>query len=402
MQIPRISTAISAALVLVGFDIWLGLAHPLSSWPTPNLERSHAYKALESFDREVKPLQKSSPTKASPNVGLLLFGSSLMVSPTLQLESVNAGCPFDQFTHVRLQSLENNPMLSKQWFSKTCPVFSLALSGEMASDAFMVLKHVLSSGTIPSAIIYGVAPRDFQDNLLGHFGRSEIFQVVGTPADLADLAQQKSCSIPEFIELVLGRFSKFWLYRSDVRKYAWLNLKKNIDRLSPVPLFVRYHPVTGKCIQKQGQFPEDAPGSIKVIPGLPVAHLSAEDTAIRYSRSYNPVDPDLVDTQFTYFSKFLGLVNKNGIKVAVVNMPLSTSNRKLLSKGFYDSYLKRVKTCCTDYGVQFCNLQTPSWDDEHLYPDTVHISPQASKRFAQELFSAVASQSEFGHPNSTL
>lgn len=383
LRLPKFSAAIVAVIILIGFEMWMRHAHPMANWPTPNLERSEPYKLLTQFDADMSEQKAQRNRSCQP--GVLLLGSSLVIAPLLQEESYFLNRPYDEFRHTRMQFLEAGDIGRNEFFSSGSSVYRLAVPGGMASDACLILNHLLGNNVKPTAIIYGIAPRDFHSNLLGPYVRTDTFRTIATPADLPEVARLGACSVQEFIDATIGRFSTFWLCRSEVRKYVWLRMKKTIDRLSPVALFERYNPVTGTRIQKDGQFPEDAPGIPTVRPNVPLPHMCTKEVMDAYRRDYNPVDPKLIEVQFSFFNRLMEICNDQKIKLVVVNMPLSRTNRELMAAGFYDSYLKRVQDCCNHHNIQFCNLQTDRWDDDASYIDTVHITPASSKRLITEL-----------------
>ena len=389
MRFSKFSAALAAVALLFTFDMWLRQFYPMSTWPTPNLERSEASNAIKQFDLGMERSGQERGHVPVVQPGLLLLGSSLVVAPILQQESIFLNKPFDERTQVRLKFFDAIDFSGISLLSSCHSVYRLALHGEMVSDAYLILKHLLMNDVKPSAIVYGIAPRDFHSNLLGPYVRSETFQSISSPSDLPDVARLRACSFQELIDVAIGRFSKFWLSRTDIRKYVCLRMKKLIDRCSPVPLFERYNPITGTRVQKEGQFPEDVPGHPTVFPNVPLAHNSRKDSVGAYWREYNPVHPALLDIQFSFFSKVLRLCRENQIKLVVVNMPLSKTNRNLMPAGFYDDYIRRVQKCCAENNTQFLNVQTKEWDDDANYVDTVHISPASSRRFIDDLLKAI-------------
>ncbi|MFX5972531.1 hypothetical protein ABTE98_19220, partial [Acinetobacter baumannii] len=63
-------------------------------------------------------------------------------------------------------------------------VFSFAVPGAMVSDMDLILDKVLTGPKKPSLIVYGVAPRDFMDDLAGGETKTATFQRLGDVSDL--------------------------------------------------------------------------------------------------------------------------------------------------------------------------------------------------------------------------
>jgi len=366
---------ICAALLLLALDLWLAVAHPLARLPVASLERSEIYQSVHSFLKQ----------ETTPDV--VLFGSSLLTAPVLQSETLYLGQPIPKFVHRRCHLLEED-LAGK--LGRQPQVFCLAAGGEMASDAYLMTKNILSTSRQPIAIVYGVAPRDFQDNLVPGLESTPTFQTMATVGDLPDRLQSPPFDLQKKLDLVFGRLSTMWRYKTDIRVYLNLRLKKYMERLLPWVCFEKYDENHELKKQKRGTFPEEAAGEPTAWPGVALDHFSSEQTLAEYRKRYNPVSQQMVDTEFDYFERLFQLCRERGIAVLVVNMPLSTTNKSLMQSGFYQSYLKRAQSICKMYDVDFADLNCPPWDSADNFVDTVHLEPRLSARFLQELASITA------------
>ena len=137
--------------------------------------------------------------------------------------------------------------------------------------------------------------------------------------------------------------------------------------------------------QKKGTFPEEAAGIPTARPGVALDYYSVQKTIEEYNRSYNPTEPEQLKSQFAYFEQVLSLCKKQGISIIVVNMPLSDMNKNLMPTGFYQHYLVNAKSLCNKYDIEFADLNCPSWDKADNFVDTVHLKPELSAAFLNEL-----------------
>ncbi len=368
-----ISAVIVALALLAGLDICLAFTHPLARVPIASLERSEVYQAVEALSQE----------KGSPDV--VLLGSSLVTAPALQSEALYIGHTIPRFRHRRVHILEQELARTIGWQPT---VFCLGTGGQMASDAYLVTKNVLKGSKQPLAIIYGVAPRDFQDNRVQTLESTPAFQTLATLDDLGERMQSPPYRLKPKTDLFLGRISALWRDKTDMRVYAVLRIKKYMERLLPWVCFAKYNEKHELKVQKHGLFPEEAAGEPTAWPGAALDHLSVDLTMEDYRFRYNPVSSQSLATQFTYFEKLIKVSKQRGITLLIANMPLSASNRELMEPGFYQSFVTRVSKLCLQNQVEYIDLNSPEYNDINCYADSVHLKPALSSRFLAQLASA--------------
>jgi len=368
------STTVLSVVLVFAFDLWLGLAHPLAKSPTASLDRTEVYCATKTYDKEAK----------SPSV--VVLGSSLVTAPIMQAESNYHKVPIPRFLHRRSHVLENT--IAEKLGGKP-DVYCMAVGGEMASDAYLITKRLLKKST-PIAVVYGVAPRDFQDNLMPGIQSSETFRILSDIDDVKDLACQGTLSFDEQAGLIVDRISALARYRADIRSYLTLKGKKLVEAILPFPIFEKMGPDLQLRVRRDGWFPEEALGTPPAVPGYPVEHTPEEKVVYEYIRRYNPVAQKLVDIEFAYLDKLFNLCEEKSVPVLVVNMPLSALNKKLMAKGFYVQYLTRMKASCVQANAEFVDLNSSDWDKADNFVDSVHLKPDVSEKFLQNLADVIA------------
>ena len=391
----RVSTIAIAVCLLAAIDLAFGYLHPLKNVKTVGIDRGEPYNATaavrKSFAVDGKDIKQG---KAISEV--VLLGSSLVVAPSLQSEAAFQAHPLERFKERRLTYFED--CLKKALNTKAdLRSYLLATGGEMASDAYFLEKNVLLNAPDNGqhmAVIYGIAPRDFQDNLFPRVDSSGIFQVLGGLDDLPVVYQsQPGMTFDEGGSVFLGRLSSLMRYRLDLLRVLTVRGKRTIEKLVPGVMFEKYNDSLALKRQKDGLFPEEAQGTPLVYPAVAIDHNDWKKTNYEYIRRYNPIDKSKSEIQFAYFERFLQLAAAKHLNVLVVNMPISIANKDLIPPGFYDGYVSRTKALCTQYGADYANMNGESWSDNKNYVDSVHLKPEVSQAFLQDLAKAVARSS---------
>ncbi len=375
---------VTALGLFVAVEGWLTFAHPLSHLPVATLEQGELYNSIKCIEKE------TSGKECAPYV--VLLGSSLMVAPVVQSETQYRKKPVKRFFERRATACENslNNLVLSSPRNKTVRIYNAAVGGGMVSDDYFVARQLLQSKNPPVAIICGVAPRDFQDNLVPGTYSTSAFQILSNVNDLSPVFADKNLSLDRKFDVCMGRVSSLWRNRAELKSYFGLISKKVIERACPSVLFDKYGPTLTLSPQRKGTFPEEVKGTPMAYPGYAIDHYDALKTAQQYMRSYNPIDKKMVDEQFAYFQRLLTLAEKSGVDLFIVNMPLSRSNKQLMPAGFYQSYLSRLNSVCTGSTVTLRDFNKSQWDDDGNFIDTVHIKPEKSIQFIGELMKSVA------------
>lgn len=351
-------------------NIWILCSHPLSDAPTANLDTGEVYHAVQALRTD----------KGGPKV--IFMGSSLVLASMMQAEANFLKRPIPRmihrrnvFTEQQLGDLPGHPR-----------VYCLAIGGEMASDNYLLLKNVLVGKHTPQALVLGVGPRDFQDNILPGVPATETFRALGTIFDGAQyLLDKRRLSSKEAFDVVLARLSPLYNYHADIRDYLMLRNKKMLQAALPWVMFYRYDQNGVLRPSRKGQLPEEVKGTPVVKPDVDMPHLSVKATADNYRFRYDPINREQVEQQFDYFERFLHLCNQRRINVLVVNMPLSRGNIALVPKGFYAYYKSRVSQACNAYDVELVDMCDQPYTKDEAFADGVHLSTGNSQPFLRSL-----------------
>ncbi|MBS1991219.1 MAG: hypothetical protein JSS83_11915 [Cyanobacteria bacterium SZAS LIN-3] len=369
------SYVIMAVLALFIIDFGLKLAtatdHPaITMTPLQTPYRSWVWWNVRDFEKE----------KQAPDI--VLLGSSLMMAAFHGGDAAMYNVPQNVAFHHKSVLLER---LLKAQFKRDYSTFVFALGGEMASDAYAITDSLLTGAKQPKVIIYGIAPRDFMDHALSSPASTEIFKLMSRMGDLSDVAQESRGSIWEMGEYYLGQANFIYGHRPNFiyMQYRLTNEAlrkicgyKNLDYVS-CPLMIR----------KQAflELPENnGPNEVLICPPS-AADLVFMDNSGEYRYRYKNPNLKQFASQVGYLERLLKVSDKRGIKVILVNMPLTEENVALMPPNFYDSYMKTIESLTNKYQAQFLDLNDHKVFPKKYFGDTAHLNVPGGKHFMEVL-----------------
>lgn len=373
------SSFVVALLAVVCVDLWFAAANPLTTAPIANLQRTEPFCAAQEYRRQCRQLA------AAPDV--VLLGSSVMISPVLQAESLRLQSPLKRMRHRQCGELAQ--ALSAQGLGDR-QVFNFAVGGCMISDAYWITKNVLLADgrEKPRAIVYGVAPRDIQDNIMQQTGipGTESFQCFASVDDALRVKNTLGMNWTKRLELVCARISSLWRSRADLVTLATLRGKKLLEAALPWVAFEKRLSDGSVKVQRGGMFREEAIGEPMVVPGYGLEHISTELTDQQYQFRYNPQSSRMNEVQLSYLEKLIALCRQHQVALVIVNMPLSEHNHRLMPPALYPMFVDRVASACRNGAVEFVDLdKTGCYRGDDNFVDGVHLSCERSRPFLKFL-----------------
>jgi len=383
----------------VAIDFACGRSHPLASINTVNIDKAEPYNAVCAVKREIESDKTRHSIAAGGTHQVILLGSSLMVAPALQDQALFMGHEFKRFHERRLSSFEKYLGEAVQTQASHVPAvrsYCLAMGGQMASDASLIARQIvpLASQAGPVSVIYGIAPRDFHDNLFPRIDSSPAFKIFAELNDLPQLFRSEpSMNAVDQSSATFERLSSLYRYRSDWQKLAEIRGKRIIEKCLPEVVFDKYYDTAVLKPQKKGLLAGEAIGTPSVVPGAALDHNDWLKTEAEYRRRYIPLNQQKTEAQFAYLDKLIQYCQSERVNLMVVNMPLSEDNLKLLPPQSYSNYLANAKKLCRLAGVEFVDLNCAPWTANSNFVDSVHLAPERSKAFMQKLASIIAGSS---------
>lgn len=336
--------------------------------------------------------------KQMPNI--VLFGSSLMLAAVNEGDAAYYNKLIDTAKHHRSYYLEK--LLQSQW-DRPVSTFSFAIGGQMASDVYAIASNFITPSFKPKLIIWGIAPRDLLDSAFPGATTSDTARYMNKIAG-ADLIANEHLTFNSIVDQCLRHAS--YIYRERLNfisdsKQALRNLQ---DR-QIIPLFAeRGTNVSGRATMvRQLMNPRDGSmGDIEVgewmigSNGKPSTEL--KDNTHEYYLRYNPFKAKTFNSQVSYFEKFLQRQQELGVKVVLVNMPLTSKNMKLLPPSSYDKYVSTMNSLSTKYGANIIDLnRDPNFKTSDFF-DTAHLNGFGSEK----LFKVISEHEEIKLPEYEL
>lgn len=298
-----------------------------------------------------------------------LFGSSLVLAGQNGADALFTNTGFDATTHHEPQYLDH---LLKAKTSMPVHSFSFAIGGQMASDVFAIASTLFSKNNQPNVVLWGIAPRDFLDATFGYPSDTETVRYMNKIADAEVLGESKP--FWQRVEHLLGQLSYIYAKRQDFI-YAQQEFYKSI--LSAIgPMSDMEHIRAPAKLLKIAMItlPEDvAPGQHMVQPHEIIREIYT-DNSVEYRQRYNPFKLRTLKQQMGYLEKFLLFARSRGIRVCLVNMPLTEDNMKLMPLSSYDLYLASVGNLASKYNATFWDFNKKGMFSKSEFFDPVHLS----------------------------
>jgi hypothetical protein len=367
------------ALLFLLTDLSLRLAYHPNALETPY--RSWIYSAVADYP------------SSGPKPNIVILGSSLMVACVNDGDATTLAGEIDGTTHHRSITLEKALEQSKGGQGQATLSQSFAIGGQMASDAYAILRTLFDSKNasikqrfaLPQVIVWGIAPRDLMD---ATFTDPDISTTVmyldNLTADHDALGTRKP-----YIWRQLEYLADACFYSYDQRQHFVLLQKQVVyGFLSALHLIAPGDLGTVKTPQEllliaRRELPEDnGLRQWMVKPqGQPITQF--EDNSKEYISRYNPFKDKLFNLQSGYLDKFLMLAHGLGIKVLLVNMPLTRDNMSLIPAGKYQLYLQTVKDLAQRSQANFVDFNDGKQFTHEFFNDPVHLNGYGSQRFFQ-------------------
>lgn len=379
-----ISAAVVAMAILFVTNLWVSGQSNLSRESRLDPHASDAL-AVSNFIRQ---------EKQQPDIGLL--GSSLVAVASVQAAAIAKKEPVDRLTHRDSEYFDQALYTNLGMKANTA---CLALGGAMASDAYLLTKHVLNTTNAPRAIVYGISPRDFQDNMMFGVETSEAFKLFYQPEDLPDIWRLPRVTPDTKLALTFASFSPLWDNRTVLSSQISKTALKPVNEFLPfLTASAAGQTSPGGAVSATGcsgstatQVSAAPPMKIDgpLAPGESVGHPTADHMKEAYLMRYNPLAPSQLRTQFAYLDRLLEMCHKRHVPILVVNMPISEANVAIMPPQLYQYYMLETQRLCRENSVEFEDLNKAPLNQPSNFLETVHLNPQGSTIFFNELAKVV-------------
>jgi hypothetical protein len=317
--------------------------------------------------------------KQTPDI--ILFGSSLMLAAINESDAARYNKLIDSATHHRSLYLEE---LLKNKLSKPISTFSFAIGGQMASDAYAIASNFITPARKPQLIIWGIAPRDLLDAAFPGAATSDTAQYMNKIAG-RDLIPSDHMTFNTIIDQLLRHASSIYANRPN---FVY-SLKQSTRALQASSIMSQVIPKSDNAgratMVRQLMNPRDGSmGDIEIGEWLIAASTKPstelKDNTQEYFLRYHPIKPKTFNSQVSYLQKFLERQRNLGVKVLLVNMPLTEKNMALLPATTYNQYLSTLKRLANTYGANVVDFNHDSHFLVSDFFDTAHLNGLGSEK----------------------
>jgi hypothetical protein len=226
-------------------------------------------------------------------------------------------------------------------------IANLTFNLQMVSDQFILSKKLLKPPVQPKLVVLCVSPRDFIDNDARDTTRTTTFRRLVMLDDLPTIGSVLHLSFFENVKAAYSLLCCFYDQRSAIQKHLSFETNEFYDRLSSNHATIAAHPNEETW-----------------------SHSMKE-----YAWRYEGIDVVNLDPQLFVLKQTVELCRKRGMKVVLVNVPMSSDNLTLLPPGFYEQYRNLLKDTARNAGCRF--LDCAQYSDKITradFADCAHLN----------------------------
>lgn len=376
---PVLSTCLALLAILLLGDALVRFVQPLQYVSDPRLRPIQ-------YDSWVAKFPRFFESNANPD--LVIIGSSLPMAAFGRYDAIfdrneslknaaNLRAYLDSkyFLHL-LNSLGKNNSTAA---GNVGSIGNLTCAGCMVSDAFAISDRVLTKKQTPKLVIFGIAPRDFQDNRMPDLGKSPVFL---TFPFREKRFEWRDCQSPaEFLNTSLSFLFDFYDSRA---KWRQMLNTYSADILNH-PQSIYADAAQNFKSPEAGKLSGDEPSSKK--------KLTLEEDLADYKGRYNPFNQKRLNIERDFFEKLLDRLSDLEVPVVLVRMPITAENRALIPAPLADGFEQAMDSACTRSNVQFLSFE-PEEFTRLDFADSVHLNESGSKKFQEKVARKLVSWAE--------
>ena len=305
---------------------------------------------------------------------VVLLGSSLVMFPFWAMDA-GINPKIEDIAHYH-RSMALSSLLNPG--GSPVPVFNLASAGQMSSDSYLYVSEYLDGPSKPDVIFLGVAPRDFGDaNLTSPMSTVSFKRIV----NLQNLAKYKAVFLQHFneqAEFVANEICYFYGRRWRMQRESD-RLVEKLDNVIAKKCGIASSAMSSSKAtdtQRVAYAPASEPGA-NVTNKLTGAAYERWISSLReYRNRYKGIGDRDISVQMDCLKRTLKLCDDRGIKVVLVNLPLTKANRELMPEHFYDRFGQQLAAVAGAHkaGVTYFDLANDKRFTDVDFWDTVHMN----------------------------
>lgn len=364
-------------LVLSSFTCWLVVCLVGLDWIIQTVKPLQYIKTTRYVPLEQNPLVSKLPAFFDSNKRpqLLVLGSSLPMEAIARYDAEFTGS-FDEKNLDAVRKYTGASYLEHLIAEKngaSMTAFNLTCVACMASDAELILRRVVEAGRAPQIVIFGIGPRDFIDNIVPAVGKTPVCRLLTNRITLPEIVSQAR-PLDETRDLLMGQLVYLYKVRGD---YKTMLTGWACDLLShPADLFESNQ--LAKIEKQKAQ--TAAPRTALKAPSEPATKSSQFADLPEWKERYLPANFERFEKEKASFENMLATCKKNGIRMIVVNMPLTSENKKLIPDKLYARYKNEVCKLPAQFGDELIDLDSNKAFQQSDFYDSAHVNSQGGKK----------------------
>lgn len=326
-------------------------------------------------------------TKA-PDV--VILGPSMLMHCIARLDANHLNRNLDYVHHHRSDYMADALDESLKLGGVNC--FNFALPGAMISDCYMVVHGLLKGKRKPKVLVLGMGVRDFCDCQVSTPAATPAFKYLKRFSNIDDVVHLCMPQIWRRTDYFLG-------------KIIYLHGKKLDMQVALAEAFKQgFGPWCKKnfppCRLDETDPTRNMPGNMKseieegmyvVSPNIPYAF---QDNTREYKRRYRNKNDTMFAIQAEFLERLMADCKQEGIRVILVNVPVTNLNHKLMPEGNYDRYLSLLESTADKWGALFLNIGDDRAFTVNDYYDTVHLNASGGKKLVDRIVAAITVDSQ--------
>ena len=419
-KIVKQSTFLWTLLFVALANYAAGTVNPLSPVPHSQIPALQLSESALTFKFECL-----SNLPAAPEVTLL--GSSLPMCAFYYSDGDKLVRQLEKITAPRgLNLMQSYPEAKyfrsqlKRQFAKDPTVFNFTTAACMPSDARLLLMRMIEKRRQPQVLIYGLGLRDFVDNVNPPPGQTPAFRALCDASYLAHNASVVTAAAAR-TELALASLSQVYRLKDQFhllmesslcREFKrQTNLERafaNIDRereQKKRALATSKASETAPATENGNIEPPNQPhkpnsinsaplfAGTKAKPGRQQPALATPTlptspstlSLLDYPARYNPPNYKQLAREMTELNKIVDVCQANGIKLVLVNMPVSAGHKTLSAPGLRQTYLANLQGLAAQHSIPIIDFENNHIFAEKDFLDTVHLSNDGAKKMIADL-----------------
>lgn len=319
------------------------------------------------FKPYVSKLSRYLNSQEDPDI--LLLGSSLFLFPSARCDDRMLGKPlcYDEWYMKQfVNDYDKSLYLEKQFKEAGLnpSIKNLAISSSLLSDQSAFFKTLTEAGKHPKLIVCGLAPRDFLDGTVRQSITPTQLLLIEYRANHNDSfaidfsldgLDQARTNITHHIEKSLGR----------VKSIA-TRLLNSIANRSETSQLVRMNTAARPNIMKD---------------------------LVTYKKIYASNAEVMLAGQTEHLRKLLDCATEHGVKVVLVNMPLTNENKSLIDSKVYDKYVSTIRDAAAAHKMVFVDIGSKStFDSKTDFEDSCHLGVEGGQKLFKTIVAAISQE----------